>query len=199
MRSIAELKVGQRTSSNPRQEPRWRGSRAVEIIGSVYTAHKLVVEKERYMIKGEDKVLEIPPNSFALLDASFSPDAVCIAEPRNALNPREQPGGIRILDLVTGDPRCDLVLRSNHVAFNSADARFYCVAHSQIEEKECSLVRMAGTELDCDQIIMLGQCREEAFSPSGRLLLTAHGDVYETSTGTQVAFLDFPQRDYPNS
>jgi hypothetical protein len=176
-----------------------RISGAVEIIGSGYTAHKLIIEKERYIIIGEDEPVEVAPNSFALLDASFTPDAVCIAEPKNALHPREQPGGVRVVNLVAGDPRWHVALRSNHVTFNSADGWFYCVAHSQIEQNERSLVRVAGSELDCAQIIMLGQCREEAFSPSGRLLVTAHGDVYETSTGNQVAFFDFPQRDYPNS
>ena len=83
--------------------------------------------------------------------------------------------------------------------FNSEDQRFYCVAYKQVEQKERSLIRMAGSALDCDQIIMLGQCWEESFSPSGKLLATVHGDVYKTSTGTQVAFLDYPQRDYPDS
>ena len=53
-----------------------------------YTSHKLIVQKGRYVVRG-DSEFDIPPLSFALLDAVFSPDALCLSEPGNALRSSE--------------------------------------------------------------------------------------------------------------
>jgi hypothetical protein len=65
-----------------------RARGATRIIGSQYTSHKLIVQKGRYVVRG-DSEFDIPPLSFALLDAVFSPDALCLSEPGNALRSSE--------------------------------------------------------------------------------------------------------------
>jgi hypothetical protein len=150
-----------------------------------------------YLVRGPNE-FRICPLSFGLLDAVFSPDAVCLSEPKDALHPRDNIGGIRLFDLATGEPRWYLDLGTNDLIFNSADQRFYCVAVSRAAPHNCSLVRLASDILQCDQVLTFERCWEAAFSPSGNILVTAQGDVYETTTGAQVGFLDFPQRDYPD-
>jgi len=171
---------------------------AKKIFGSRYTSHQLIVQKDRYLVRAGSE-FEISPLSFGLLDAAFSPAAVCLSEPKNFLHPAEQIGGIRLVDLTTGESRWRLDLGANHLAFNSADHRFYCVAVAGIAPHNRSLVRLANSLLECDQILPLGKCWREAFTPSGRVLVTVQGDVYETSTGTLLSHLDFPQRDYPDA
>lgn len=162
---------------------------AIKIIGSGYTSHQLIVEKGRYLLSGRDE-FEISPFSFALLDAVISPEAICLSEPGN---------GIRSIDLATGEPRWSLNLASNHLAYNSSDQRFYCVAVGHVAPHNRSLVRLADTLLGCDQVLTLGRCWEAAFSPSGRTLVTVQGGVYETVSGDALGHLDFPQRDYPDA
>jgi hypothetical protein len=150
------------------------------------------------LVRGPSE-LQIPPLSFGLLDVAFSPDAVCLSEPKDAFHPRENVGGIRLIDIQSGNARWHLDIGSNYVAFNSSDARFYCVAAPYANPQDSSLIRLAGTILDCDQVAMLGQCWAAAFSPSGTVLVTVQGDVYETSTGELLMHLEFPERDYPDT
>jgi hypothetical protein len=192
---------------------RVRGAR--KIVGSRYTQHSLIVQKRpkavkdcqysnskvgsnypNYLMRGPSE-FQIFPLSFGLLDAAFSPDAVCLSEPKDYLHPRENIGGIRLIDLEKGDSRWHLDIGSNHLAFNLSDTRFYCIAAPSADPHNSSLIRLASTILDCDQVALLGQCWEAAFSPSGTTLVTSQGDVHETSTGDLVMHLEFPQRDYP--
>jgi hypothetical protein len=132
------------------------------------------------------------------MDAAFSPDAVCVAEPKNGLNPSEQIGGIRLIDLSTGEQRWHLDLHAPHLAYNSEDHRFYCVSRLLVEPHTWSLIRLGSKILKPDKVRDLVGSWEHAFTPSGRALVTSTGDVYETSTGVLLSHLDFPQRDYPD-
>ena len=188
---------------------------ATAIIGSHCTSHTLIVRKQPdpvkprsdpestrpnrpgYLLRGPSQI-QIPAHSFALLDAAFSPNVICISEPNDVLHPRENIGGVRFYDLATGDQLCYLDLGTNRVAYNSADRRFYCVAVTSVDPNNRSLVRLAGNILQCDQVLILENCWEAAFSPSGQRLVTVHGDVYETATGAQISSLEFPQLDYPD-
>jgi hypothetical protein len=122
-----------------------------------------------------------------LIDAVFSPQAVCLSEGKR---------GIRLFDLATGEMRWHLNLALNRLAYNVSDQRFYSMALAITSPHNRSLIRLASSLLECEQILALGKCWEGAFTPSGRALVTVQGDVYETSTGTLLAHLDFPQRDY---
>ena len=104
-----------------------------------------------------------------------------------------------MIDLATGKPKWHLDLGSNHVTFNSTDQQFYCVAVAPIAPHNRSLIRLASDLLECDRILSLGRCWDEAFSPSGQVLVTVQGDVYESSTGALLSHLNFPQCDYPDA
>lgn len=188
---------------------------ATRIVGSRYTQHNLIVQKcpevamdcsvtskvrfnyPNYLMRGPSK-FQISPLSFGLLDAVFSPDAVCLVEPKDALHPRENIGGTRLIDLETGAVRWHIDIGSNHLAFNASDGRFYCVTAPRANPRDCSLIRLASTLLDCDQVAFLGPYWEGAFSPLGTILVTPPGDIYETSTGDLLMHLEFPERDYPD-
>ena len=190
---------------------------AIKVVGSRYTQHTLIMQKRprvvrqcgypssmvsftypNYLIRGPSE-LEIRPFSFGLLDAVFSPDSLCLSEPKDALHPRENIGGIRLIDLETGEPRWHIDIGSNDLAFNSSDSRFYCIAAPDSNPRASSLIRLASTLRDCDQVALLGdQCWEAAFSPSGTILVTAQGDVFATSTGDLLMHLEFPEHDYPD-
>jgi hypothetical protein len=153
-------------------------------------------KKGRYLVHGENE-FDIPPLSFALSDAVFSPGALCLSEPKNALHPREEAGGIRLIDLATAEPQWYLDLHSSHLTFNLSDQRFYCVALADRASPSHSLIRLASSLLECEPVLELGRSWGE-FTPSGRVLVTAQGDVYQTSTGALLSHLDFPQRVYPD-
>jgi hypothetical protein len=192
-----------------------RRIRAVtEVIGSPYTRHQLMVQKRPevvrtcrdgqcfisnsfsypdYLMCGPSE-FRIPPLSFGLLDATFAPESVCLSEPRDALHPRENIGGIRLIDLATGHSQWHLDIGSNQLTFNSSDKRFYCVSAPYNDPSESSLIRLSSTILDCDRVALLGSCCEAAFSGSGTILVTVQGDVFETSTGDLLMHLEFPDR-----
>jgi hypothetical protein len=170
---------------------------AIEIFDSLYTSHKLIVQKSRYLIRGK-KEFEILPLSLGLLDAVFSPRALCLSEPKDALNPREKVGGIRLIDFATAEQLWHLDLHSNCLTFNTSDQRFYCVGVVHEAPHSRSLIRLASSLHKCDQVVKLGRSWEDAFTPSGRVLVTSHGDVYQTSTGALLSHLDFPKCDYPD-
>jgi hypothetical protein len=169
---------------------------ATRVIASRYTSHRLVVRKGRYVVQGETQ-FEIRPFSFGLIDATFSPEAVCLSEPKDYLHPQENFGGIRLIDIATGEPLWYLDLGAIHLAFNSSDQRFYCLGGSG--DARPALMRLASTVPACDQVVALRKWEEGAFTPSGRVLVTVQGDVHETSTGALLIHLDFPQREYPDA
>ena len=93
-------------------------ARASEIVSSQVSPHELVVKRDKYVVQGPGE-LEIPTNSFALLDAAFSPESVCLSEPKT---------GIRCIDLASGSLLWHhKTLGANDLAFNPSDKQFYCV------------------------------------------------------------------------
>lgn len=162
---------------------------ASRIISSRFGTYEFIEERHNYRIAGK-YTLEIPSMSFGLHDASFSPQSLCISEPN---------AGIRCVELESGrqvwhHPE----LSADHVAYALADFSFYCVARKRNPPNDCSLVRLAPKLMDCDQVAFIGPCWGESFSPSGDVLVTMRGGVYETSTGRFLRQLDFPQCDYPD-
>lgn len=149
----------------------------------------LIENRKKYHVIGEN-AFEIPALSFGLLDAALSPESVCISEPKT---------GIHCVDLASAEQLWrHASLGSNHLAFCTADYNFYCVALKNSPPHDGSLVRLAPSLMDCDQVAFIGPCWEAAFSQSGTVLVTMRGDVYQTSTGHLLNQLDFPQRDYPD-
>lgn len=165
---------------------------ASTVIASQVGPDELVCKRgDRYLVRaGQENELQIPAISFGLHSAAFSISSVCLSEPRT---------GIRCIDLDSGTSIWHHeALSTNRLVFNSSDEEFYCVAVANTPPRKRSLVRLASDLLECKQILDLGPCWENAFSPSGELLITKDGDVWQTSTGKLLAHLDFPQRDYPD-
>lgn len=167
-----------------------KAARALKVIPSLCDRHALVVKKDRYLLRGKDE-MEILAASFALHTAAFSPDAVCLSEPK---------AGSRCLNLHTGTTIWHhSSIHFSHAAFNHSDRQFYCVTGFETDPYETFLVRLAIDLERCDVLVAFGQsCWEEAFTPSGRILVTASGGVYDTSTGARRGWLEFPQREYPD-
>jgi len=174
-----------------------RGAR--RIWGSQYTAHQLIMQEGPcYLVRGQSE-FEIHPLSFALHAAAFSPDALCVSEPENFLHPNEQVGGIRMIDLKSGEVLRHLDRGANELAYNSSDSCFYGVTALDTDTGRChQLIRFGGTNQLCEDVALLDQGWAFAFSPSGKVLATAKGDVLETSTAALLMHLDFPQKVYPD-
>jgi len=122
---------------------------AINIYGSQYSSHRLIQRKGRYEVYG-DTEFGVPAMSFALLDAVFSPTALCLSDP-----------GIRLIDLNTGLGLWHLDIGSNHLAFNSSDQRFYCVGSTfpgriPNAPDRNSLLRLASSIQECDEVVTLG-------------------------------------------
>ena len=166
-------------------------ARAVTIISSPHDSREMTVKEDKYLIQGGSE-LEIPAASFALHTAAFSPESVCFSEPN---------AGSRCIDLLTGELLWHhKTIHFSHAAFNASDKRFYCVTGFDTNPYEKSLVRLVVNFAECERVVKLGRrCWTEAFTPSGEFLVVARGDVYETSSGTLLGHLDFPQREYPDS
>ena len=144
----------------------------------------------RYLIRGE-RELEIPAASFALHNAAFSPESVCLSEPR---------AGNRCIDLATGELLWHhKTVRFSHAAFNASNRRFYCVTGFDTDPYENFLVGLAANFEECNIVVELGRrSGTEAFTPSGELVVVAAGDVYETVSGALLGRLEFPQTEYPD-
>ena len=166
-------------------------ARADRIVPSQTGPHQLVSRRQdAYTVTGPGE-FAISAVSFGLLDAAFSPEAVCLAEPKT---------GIRCIDLVSGSVLWHhQTLGANHLAFNSLDMRFYCVGGLDTEPHESSLIRLASNLYDCERVVTLSHSYVAAFSPSGANLITMGGEVYESSTGNLLTILEVPQRDYPDA
>ena len=159
---------------------------ALRIFCSRFGHHELVQERKRYRLAGE-RMYEIPSMSFGLSDATFSADAICIAEPNAGIRCFETDSGVQLWQHKS--------LKSNRVTFCSLDENFYCLAIGS-KNYDCSLIRLAPKLIDCDQVAFVGPCSESAFSQCGKVFVSSRGDVYETSTGRLIAELDFPEQDY---
>jgi hypothetical protein len=147
---------------------------------------RLVIERGRHRIEG-DHEFQIPPESFRVPNAAFSPEAVCI---RGTV--------LTCHNLGSGDALWrHTELGSGSLTFAS-DYEFYCVAWSAAPPHNASLLRLTPNLLDCDLIARIGRCWETAFAQSGEVLVTASGGAYETRTGRLLTELKFPQMDYPD-
>jgi len=163
---------------------------ASKVFASQVSPHLLVARKDKFLVQGANQV-EIPAISFGLISAAFSPDAVCLSEPRT---------GVRCMDLASGSLLWHHeTIGANHLVFSPADNRFYCVGTMNPAQENVSLIRLASSLMDCDSVTAMRQSWTAAFSPSGAVVVTVDGEVYETATGGLIALLDFPQRDYPDA
>jgi hypothetical protein len=153
-------------------------------------SYRLLVLGKKYLVQGDNQ-LEIRAHSFTIWGAAFSQDSVCISEPD---------AGIRCIALDSGEELWRHEgLESDVITFNETDGQFYCVAQRKPSTQGCSLIRLAKNLVECDQVTALGQSAKMVFDPTGKVLIASDGRVRDTSTGSLLTRLDFPQCDYPEN
>ena len=158
---------------------------ALTILFSPTGRDRLIVERNWHRIEG-DHDFRVPPESFRVPNAAFSPESVCI---RGTV--------LTCYDLSSGNARWrHEQFGSGSITFAS-DYEFYCAVSSG-NPPRTSLIRLAPNLLDCDLVARLGRGCQTAFAQFGEVLITSRGDVHETRTGRLLTQLKFLQRDYPD-
>ena len=173
--------------------------RAVQdIVESPSSDHRLEVHAAGFVIRGI-RDLRIPRLTFALLDAAFSLDGLCLSEAADYLN--NTPGSVRCIECDTGDERWRYeptdgshVLR---VSYSHADNCFYGVQRDCERGGPVILVRISEASGASTEV-----CRLNSF-PDGccfasAVIVTSAGVVVSLSEGRALKQLAFPQREYPD-
>ncbi len=164
-------------------------ARANAVHASQYGACELVVKKDVYLLRGEVEI-KIPAMSFGMHTAAFSPISVCLSEPR---------AGIRCVSLASGDLLWHHPTKAfSRATFNPSDGQFYCVDCNENTPPDWFLTRLSPKGDECEPVALLDGGWETEFTKSGSHLITANGDVYETTSGKLIRHLDFPRMEYPD-
>jgi WD40 repeat protein len=132
----------------------------------------------------------VPRCSFAILDAAFAPDAVCVAEAH---------GPLRCLDLANARERWRFTPEKDHhvvqVRYRAVDENFYGVLYG-FNVKVRTLVRWDHLDGTTRQVCELPNSWAEAFCAQTDTIVTSAGNIISLSDGRHVGTLAFPQRDY---
>jgi len=164
-----------------------------DVFDSPFTQHVLQEPRERdrnLAIVGSATLL-VPRSSFAILDATFSPDALCLSEAN---------GPVRCLNLDTGKERWRYQPPAgNHVLRLSyqADQSFYGVQWAYERGGPKLLLRFSQSTGDARSICDLNTF-PDAFDFGHEELLLSSGDVVSLVTGAIIRQLAFPMKDYPD-
>ena len=164
-----------------------------KVFDSPYTTHLLHVLQERaedYVIVGSRK-LRVPRLAFAILAATFSPDALCLSEAN---------GPVRCLDLATAKERWRYVPTSgNHVLGLSyqADQFLYGVQWAYERGGPVMLLQLSQSTGAVRDVCRLNSFPDAFGFGSGNVLVSS-GDVVSLPTGSIVRHLAFPMKNYPD-
>jgi hypothetical protein len=145
-----------------------------------------------YLIKGGAKETGVPNLSFALLDAAFSPERLCLSEAC---------GPVRCIECHSGveqwryDPPKDSHVLRLH--YRASDSAFYGVQWEFNRGTSRTLFRFVGDGSRYEEICELRSWDEE-FCMDVDALVTSTGEVLSLAEGNVVARLDFPQKHYPD-
>jgi WD40 repeat protein len=139
-----------------------------------------------------NKLFDIAPSSFAVLDASFS---------RRYLAISESGSDVRIFDLSSGrEVVRHAQPKNHHVLCLSAfpgGSQFHGVQwHYQTGGRK-RLFRFRAVPSDPELIADLGEPAEVAFCRRGTHILTSEGHLIDCRSGSTVRKLNFPQKEYP--
>lgn len=164
---------------------RYRGLE--DVIPSAYSKHLLLCAGELVVTGGKEFC--IPRLTFGLLDAVFSPDAVCVSEAG---------GPVRCFDCFTGEERWRYdPLGSMHVltmAHRIADGHFYGVEWGTSGTSRI-LVRFSDVTGRREEVCSLIRSCEEEFCDAGNVVVTSAGEVKEVAGGETIQRLAFPERE----
>jgi hypothetical protein len=133
----------------------------------------------------------VPRITFAILDATFSPDALCLSETN---------GPVRCLDLKTAEERWRYLPPSgSHVLGLSyqADQSFYGVQWAYKSGGPVMLLQFSQSTGAARNVCIL-KSFPDAFAFGGGNVLASSGDVVSLPTGSIVRQLLFPMKDYPD-
>jgi hypothetical protein len=162
------------------------------IFDSPYSSLQLLeTRRPGYLLRGP-MGSRIPNLSFALLDAAFSPDRLCLSEAG---------GPVRCLDCQSGlelwryDPPHDThVLR---LSYRPTDRHFYGVQWEYGHGTSRALFRFADEAGQYEEVCELRSSYEE-FCEDGEVVVASNGDVISVADGRIINHLAFPQKDYPD-
>jgi WD40 repeat protein len=168
-----------------------------EVFDSPFTSHVLHVLQCDYVIVGSTK-LRVPRITSAILDATFSPDALCLSE---AATFRSEAGGpVRCLDLKTAEERWRYLPPSgSHVLGLSyqADQSFYGVQWSYESGGPVMLIQLSQSTGAVRNVCILNSFPDAFCFGHGNVLVSS-GDVVSLPIGSVVRRLAFPMTDYPD-
>ena len=168
-----------------------------EVFDSPFTTHLLHVPQGDYVIVSSTK-LRVPRITSGILDATFSPDALCLSE---AAEFRSKAGGpVRCLDLKTAEERWRyLPPLGSHVLRLSyqADQLFYGVQWSFERGGPVMLIQFSQSTGAVRHVCSLNSFPDAFCFGNGNVLVSS-GDVVALSTGSIVRRLAFPMKDYPD-
>lgn len=144
-----------------------------------------------YMLRGDHEIL-IPMVTFAILDATFGVDSICISE---------STGPLRSIDWRTGiecwrytPPDGSHVLRLH---YNYLDGFFYGVLWHYEKGRFRYLMRFDPQTGETAHICNLNSWAE-VFSEATQQLVTSSGEIVDLSSGKLVGKLAFPLKEYPD-
>jgi WD40 repeat protein len=168
-----------------------------EVFDSPFTTHLLHVPQGDYVIVNSAE-LRVPRITSAILDATFSPDALCLSE---AATFRSEVGGpVRCLDLKTAEERWRYqpplgshVLRLSY----QADQSFYGVQWSYQSGGPVMLIQLSQSTGAVRNVCNLNSLPDAFCFAHGNVLVSS-GDVVSLPTGSIVRRTAFPMTDYPD-
>jgi hypothetical protein len=161
-----------------------------EVFDSPFTTHLLHVPQGDYVIVGSTRV-RVPRITFAILDVTFSPDALCLSEAN---------GPVRCLDLKAAEERWRYLPPSgSHVLGLSyqADQSFYGVQWAYESGGPVMLLQFSQSTGVARNICIL-KSFPDAFGFGSGNVVASSGDVVSLPTGSIVRQLLFPMKDYPD-
>ncbi len=165
-----------------------------DVFDSPFTQHMLQEPRgrDRDLTIVGSKTLLVPRSTFAILDATFSPDALCLSEAN---------GPVRCLNLETGKERWRYQPPAgNHVLRLSyqADQSFYGVQWAYEGGGPKLLLRFSQSTGSARSVCDLNTFPDALGFGPGEVLLSS-GDVVSLFTGAIIRQLAFPMKDYPDS
>ncbi|MBN8733362.1 MAG: PQQ-binding-like beta-propeller repeat protein [Acidobacteria bacterium] len=165
---------------------------AFGITDSPYSTDRLLEKSAGFLVQAAREFV-IPRESFAPLDAAFSPDALCLSEGG---------GPVRCFDCHTAHerwryqppPGCHIT----RLVYRPADGNFYGVELRYQEASSHHLIRCHAHTGQPETVRLLPSPSNMAFVPAGDLVLDTQGEMFDLATGKSLGRLEFPQREYPD-
>lgn len=151
-----------------------------------------------FLIKSRSQ-LRIPNLTFALLDAAFSPDCLCLSEAGGPVRCLEPDSGAELWRYEP--PKNAHVLR---LGYRPADQRFYGVQWEYEHGTSRVLLRFSGEGAheairQLRSEILERPSWDEQFGIDGDVLVTSTGEVISVLDGSVMNRLAFPETEYPDS